>query len=157
MSGASWTILPASQSDLADVRSAVEALLHELTGNADRRLGHYEETFERLIGAPSLGGVLVARSDEGSLLGVLAYSLQVALRTGGSYAIIQELWVASEARGMRIGEGLVSEFWRQLDKDVTAVEVGLPSADFENVDRTRAFYERCGFSAMGVRARALRP
>ncbi len=149
---------PGTVADAEEVREAVESLLRELSGQQDRSLEDFENVYSLLVNDPSAGGVLVAdAAGGGPLLGVLTFSRQVALRTGGPYAVIQELWVSPAGRSHGVGQALVEALWEFAGEDVTDIEVGLPSDSFEGLSRTRRFYEQCGFTVMGVRARARRP
>lgn len=146
------TIRQASVEDLAGVKAGVDALLMELRGSGISRDG-FDATFRALVAGDG-GGVIVAEDDASdAIVGVLAYSLQVALRTGGLYAEIQELWVDASQRGRAVGTRLIEHLRERAIPHIRQIEVGLPSEHFAGRDSTQAFYERCGFSVLGVRAR----
>lgn len=143
----------AAEHDAADVRRAVEALLVELSGDPTRTLTNFESTYRTLL-SRSAGGVLVARdSASGELLGVLTYSTQIALRTGGEHVVIQELWVGESGRGHGVGSRLVGFLREQAVPGIRQIEVGLPGQGYSGLASTRAFYEARGFAIIGVRAR----
>lgn len=144
-------IHPATADDAAGVRRAVELLIRELSGNDSYTLTDFEATYEALCSRPELGGVLVARDATGAVVGVLDYSLQMALRTGGRYAIIQDLWADPAVRGAGIGRELVEALGMAVPGDVSRIEVGLAPPSYAAVDRTTAFYAGLGFTHMGDR------
>jgi GNAT superfamily N-acetyltransferase len=147
----------AAEADAGEVRYAVESLLRELSGNPTRTLEDFAATFLALSSRDT-GGVLVARdADTRALLGVLTYSLQIALRTGGNHCVIQELWVSDTARGGGAGSRLMDFLRREAVPDVAQIEVGLPGDGFAHLPSTRAFYEGCGFELIGARARWRQP
>jgi GNAT superfamily N-acetyltransferase len=146
----------ATISDESDVLEAITRLLRELSGDS-RHLSDGSRMFRSLIDSPSHGGVIVARTQtDGLLAGVLTFSLQDALRTGGPYCIIQELWVSRDHRRLGVGAAMVHTLDATLPEEVTDIEVGLPGPGFAGLSGTTAFYERSGFTIMGVRARRIR-
>jgi GNAT superfamily N-acetyltransferase len=143
----------ADEKDADGVRLAVETLLVELSGDPTRTLTDFAATFATLL-TRSVGGVVVARRvGSGELVGVLTYSTQAALRTGGEHVVIQELWVSSAGRGQGVGQRLVDFLRFQAEPGIRQIEVGLPGPGFPDLASTQAFYERCGFVPIGVRAR----
>ncbi|MBB3606591.1 GNAT superfamily N-acetyltransferase [Mycolicibacterium sp. BK556] len=144
----------ADRSDLEDVRTAIASLLVELSGDVARMMANFESTYQFLV-SRHVGGVLVARESESrEIAGVLTYSKQAALRAGGQYCLIQELWVTSSWRSHGIGARLIKFLRDEAAPEISQFEVGLPGPGFPRRDATQAFYERLGFAVIGVRAQS---
>jgi len=148
-----WTVRYASQEDVEPVATAVRDLLIELGGQPPPTAS-MRATVRTLVEDQQAGALLVARSDEGGLVGLLAASWPTAIHAGGSYGLIQDLWVDPMWRGRTVGESLL-EALRGIAKaaQVTRVEVGLPRVDFAGIQATTAFYGRNGFEQLGTRMR----
>ncbi|HYM54731.1 MAG TPA: GNAT family N-acetyltransferase, partial [Solirubrobacteraceae bacterium] len=120
-----WRVRPAREDDLEPVIAAVGELLVEL-GSVPPAASAMRETARALIGDPEAGAVLVAEAD-GTLVGVLVASWQMAMHVPGTYALIQDLWVRPQWRGRAIGAGLVEAIAELArGRGVGRVEVGLP-------------------------------
>jgi GNAT superfamily N-acetyltransferase len=114
-----------------------------------------EETARALIDDGDAGVLLVAESD-GEIVGVLGVSWQIAIRIPGRYGLIQELWVHPSWRGRTIGgDLLVALSTLARHRQVTRLEVGLPSKRFPHLTATEAFYLNNGFGTIGTRMRRL--
>lgn len=144
--------------DLDQVLISVRALIRELSGNETYELSQgARKTCDRLIRGDASGGIYLAWSDD-SVVGVMTISIQEAIRAGGPYAEIQELWVAPAARGQKVGAALVAagdEFCRM--QNLPVMEVGLPPSTFANFERTSAFYADNDFALIGPRRRRVVP
>jgi GNAT superfamily N-acetyltransferase len=158
-----WRVREARRDDVPDIANAVATLLEELDGTsissstlpADHRLGPMEDTVRALLGDPEAGALFVADA-EGSLVGLLASSWQMAIHAPGSYALIQDLWVHQAWRGRGVGRALIAELLDLADgRGVTRLEVGLPLESFARFDATEAFYLSNGFTPNGPRMRRL--
>ena len=146
------TVTSARDRDGIEIQAAVEQLINELSG-AVWRAADFQSVFQRILANPELSGILVART-EGVVVGVLTYSQTLAIRTGGAYLTIQELWVDSARRGARIGHALMAKAKNVASqRGITDIEVGLPSQSFPSFVATEAFYAANGFSAIGPRYR----
>jgi len=152
-------IRKARPSDAAAVARAVTALLVELSGRAEATLRPgWAAVFEALVADPARGTIIVAEAADGALAGVLTLTVGEALRTGGRYATIQELWVDGTRRSGEVGAQLIQAAMNFCAAQrITDIEVGLPSARFPGVARTTAFYRRMAFTEIGVRMRRILP
>jgi GNAT superfamily N-acetyltransferase len=160
----SWQIRAACQDDVQAIVAAVAALLDELAGTpgsststapTEHDLPAMEDAVCTLIENPWAGALFVADA-EGSIVGVLASSWQLAIHVPGTYALIQDLWVSSSWRGRGIGAGLVAAIVELADRwEVGRVEVGLPREQFAQFAATEAFYLTNGFTPNGPRMKRL--
>lgn len=149
------TVRRATAADGPAVVEAVGRLLAELRGRpGDSAPDGALAAFEELVADPDAGVVVVATGEGGEVVGVLGASYQLAVHTGGRYALVQELWVAPGERGGGTGAALVDAAARAArERGITTLEVGLPRPAFAAFERTRAFYEGCGFEHVGPRMR----
>jgi GNAT superfamily N-acetyltransferase len=95
------------------------------------------------------GAVIVAVSDD-ELVGVCTISYQPSIRTLGTYAIIQEMFVAPDYRSEKLGERLIEA------ASSAAEDAGCPMVELStppNGERAENFYSRVGFTQVGVRMR----
>ncbi|MFZ1153942.1 MAG: GNAT family N-acetyltransferase [Solirubrobacteraceae bacterium] len=149
-----WLVRPAVEEDVPAIAAGVSELLVELGGKpADTAA--MEEAAQALIDDEDAGALLVADND-GQIVGVLGVSWQTAIRIPGSYGLIQELWVHRMWRGRTIGGDLMvalTELARE--RQVTRLEVGLPSERFPHLTATEAFYICNDFTTIGMRMRRL--
>lgn len=102
--------------------------------------------FRRMIEEPARGVILVAE-EEGQLLGVISFSYNLAIRFDTCYAQIEELVVDAAARGKQAGAVLVRAAMEEARKH-GCEEMGLYPRE-----ETRAFYEKLGFTCVGVELR----
>jgi branched-chain amino acid aminotransferase len=149
------TVRRAGDGDLDVVLSGVLGLLRELSGDPTRALAAgSRESARAIIGDRSLGTVLVASTGAGEAAGILTASCQSAIRAGGPYLLIQELYVSPEHRSAGVGAELIRHLARDAaERGLTLVEVGLPGPGSDTRSRTRGFYLRQGFTETGPRMR----
>jgi GNAT superfamily N-acetyltransferase len=147
-------VLTAGVEDAAAVAHAVAELLVELGGTPPSAAA-MEEAARGVIADDDAGAVLVARAPEGDeLVGVLAASWPLAIHAGGSYGLIQDLWVDPAWRSAGAGAELIEAFCALAERrGASRVEVGIPRDSFPALAATRRFYERCGFDVVGARMR----
>lgn len=144
----------ASDRDAEAVMRGVEHLLRELSGDEDRTVPGIAGAFERLTGGSGDEGGIIVASIPGhdAIIGLLTFSIQVALRLGGDYCLIQELWTTPEKRGKGVGTQLLLFLMRYcLDRGIRRIEVCLPKTSFNNYPQTLSFYEEHGFLTVGPR------
>ena len=144
----------AEESDIPDLVTATTLLLAELRHvPAVPTPPGAQAACARLISGSAQGAIWVAH-DGASLIGFVALSVQEAMRTGGPYALIQELWVAPTHRSAKVGERLISA---AVDgcraRGLIKIEVGLPGSAAPEHAQVVRFYQRCGFSEVGPRFR----
>ena len=136
-----------------DIRVAAEMdeercleMIETLTGKT--RADGWSATFEALLGG-SRGEVLVADED-GTLLGVVTVSYNLAIRYAGEYAQLEELIVDPAARGKSVGRLLV-ETAVQRARTRGCAEFGLYL--LETTEHNRPFYQKYGFEYVGSEMR----
>ena len=96
----------------------------------------------------------LAHDESGEAIGVATVATAFALYARGDYGIINEMWVEPAWRSRKVGAQLVEAVaaygrergWRRID--VTAPES-------ERWERTRRFYEDCGYSFTGPKLKIL--
>ena len=135
----------------ADRDAAVElvrSLLTEL-GAAPPLAAEYAPTYDRIISDETVGFIAIGEHD-GRIVSVCTVSYLDALRTLGSYAIIQEMFVEPEYRSTGMGmEVLKFALDHAVANGCQTVELGTPYQG----DRQIQFYERAGFTKVGARLR----
>lgn len=88
------------------------------------------------------------------LIGVLCLSIPEAIHVGGTYGLIQDLWVHPDHRSDGVGAALVAAAERYCHEHrIGNIEVCLPSHRFPRLPRTHNFYQSCGFIELGPRMR----
>ncbi len=135
--------------DVSNVLEVVLALLRELGAEADD-LGHFDAagTLDAWRHLDDRVHVFVARDADGSIAGVLTMCEGFAIYANGLFGVINEMYVMPRHRSRGVGKMLLDEAkalarqlgWKRID--VTAPESSAWS-------RTRAFYEREGFTFAG--------
>lgn len=151
---ATWRVRAATLEDTGQIAVAVAELLVELGGTPPAAT-KLEATTRTLIEDRDAGALIVAEA-EGTLMGVLAASWQLAIHAGGRYGLIQDLWVHPAWRSKAVGSALLVSFSRQAkEQGIARIEVGLPREQFAALDATEAFYRRNGFTSLGARMRLL--
>jgi GNAT superfamily N-acetyltransferase len=145
----------AVDADARTVAEAVRELLLEL-GGTPPDVVTMETAARTVIAEEDAGVVLIAeRADgDGAAAGVLAATWIVAVHAGGTYGLIQDLWVDRELRGAGVGALLVAELCAVAQvRGAGRIEVGIPRESFAGLAATRRFYEREGFAVVGTRLR----
>jgi len=142
-------------SDVAQIVTAVCSLRAELRGVASvEATPEAEDVCRRIIEGQSPGVIFVACTEDQQLVGIITLSIQEAIRVGGSYGLIQELWVHAEHRSHAVGARLIEAVEDYCRKEgLGNIEVGLPGRSFPNYQQTYNFYQRCGFVEQGPRMR----
>ncbi len=139
----------ADLSESSDVATLVDRLIKELGGEG-LPLDEASKACHRLISEPDSGAVVVGTDGSGKISAICCMSYQLATRTLGRYAIVQEMYVSPAFRSRGVGGDLFS-----YAQDVAAeagcsvVELGTPPAG----ELQERFYESQGFSAVGLRMR----
>jgi GNAT superfamily N-acetyltransferase len=147
------TVRAAEARDVAAVAHAVRELLVEL-GATPPPDAAMEAAARTVVADGEAGAVLVADDPDGTLVGVLAAGWPLAIHAGGSYGLIQDLWVDPAWRSAGTGAALVEAFCAlATDRGASRVEVGIPRDGFPGLEATRRFYERRGFDVVGARMR----
>lgn len=140
----------ANPSDLEPVLCLVNRLLEELGGKA-LTVQATSATFSRLVEEEDAGSVVVGEED-GRIVAVCTMSFQDAIRTAGTYAIVQEMYVVPEFRSVGLGARLMEYALSEAHKHgCSVVELGTPA----NGVRQEQFYQRLGFQAVGLRLRRM--
>ena len=143
-------IRTATSDDASQVADLVNRLIVELGGRA-LAVGRASAAFREIASDPSGGCVLVAE-DQDRLVGLCTMSFQAAVRTLGTYAIIQETYVDPDYRGRTVGAQLIERALAEArGHGCGVVELGTPP----NGQRQEAFYTRMGFKPVGLRFRAV--
>ncbi|GAB4323338.1 MAG: GNAT family N-acetyltransferase [Dehalococcoidia bacterium] len=136
------SIRPATANDEARVLELLSQLFErDLAGDPARATA-----YRRMLGEPERGAVLVAEED-GWVLGIISFSVNLAIRFDTAYAQIEELVVDEAARGKRAGALLVRAAMEEARRR-GCEEMGLYPRE-----ETRAFYEKLGFAYVGVELR----
>jgi branched-chain amino acid aminotransferase len=142
----------ASHDDLTALTAAVAQLLSELGGTPPSPSAMRDAALA-LLEDGDAGALLVADA-QGTLVGVLAASLQTAMHVPGRYALIQDLWVHPSWRSRAIGAALLGALSQRMrELRIGRVEVGLPPESFPGLRATESFYGRNGFARLGPRMR----
>ncbi len=92
-------------------------------------------------------GFVIVAEDAGVVLGSISVSVNLAIRFDVAYAQIEELVVDAAARGKQAGAVLVRAAMDEARRR-GCEEMGLYPRE-----ETRAFYEKLGFSYVGVELR----
>ena len=123
--------------------------LLQLLGGGDNT-GHIlsERPFAQLIKGDR-GSVLLAEED-GSVLGMVSISYNLALRYEGGYCQLEELIVDPAARGKNVGFRLVTSAIKQASEH-GCEEIGLYL--MVSTEHNQAFYEKSGFQRIGSEMR----
>ena len=119
------------------------------TLNGGPVLQSWHETFDALID-DTRGRIYVAEDDELGVLGVASVSFNLAIRYGGEYCQLEELYVDPKARGKNCG-GLLLQAVIDSARDRGCTEVGLYITHRHAANRP--FYEKFGFEDVGIEVR----
>ncbi len=158
-SATSTRVRAATQEDLPAIVVAVRDLLTEL-GSRPPHASEMLEIAQALLDEPRLGALLVAEVEEedGTVVGVLTASYQLALHVPGRYALIQDLWVHPSWRGRSVGRELLGALFELARvQGMVRAEVGLPRESFTGIRATEGFYAHNGFEHLGARMRRIFP
>ncbi|XIA63646.1 GNAT family N-acetyltransferase [Bradyrhizobium sp. TZ2] len=130
-------------------------LLRELAGRPDAAPPQgWQAVFNRLADEPEAGAIFVSIDEDDQIVGLITLGISEAIRVGGRYATIQELWVHRNYRGSSIGASLVREALAYCEeRNLDRVEVGLPSITFPAIRQVEEFYKAAGFDTVGPRMR----
>ncbi|MCH9674975.1 MAG: GNAT family N-acetyltransferase [Gammaproteobacteria bacterium] len=109
----------------------------------------WRRTFEHLL-TEERGTVLVATDTETNLLGIATVSFNLAIRYGGEYAQLEELFVDPKARGKHVGALLV-EAVIAASRERGCAEIGLYL--LQHTAHNQPFYEKHGFEVIGAEMR----
>src|SRR5262245_6240288 len=152
---ASFQIRRATRADVPSVVEGVRTLLAELRGLNDVDLPpSAAAACEAAVDGRAPGAVFVACAGDGAIVGLLTLTEQLAIHLGGTYGLIQDLWVSPPYRSHGIGAALVDAAADYcVARQLRAVEVCLPSYRFATFRRTLQFYEQRGFVEIGPRMR----
>jgi len=150
------TVRRAREEDSEFVESCVKNLIMELTNKDESvHIRGIEKSYLDIINK-SCGGIIFIAESEEKRVGVISGSIQSALRCGGEYLIIQELWVEREYRSLKIGNKLINKIEEYCrDRGINRIEVGLPSDKFKDCFRTQNFYSEKGFESIGLRKKKI--
>jgi GNAT superfamily N-acetyltransferase len=141
------TVRAAAASD----ESRCMRLIETLTGVAATPL--WRATYAQLLRGER-GAVLIAE-DAGTILGVVTFSYNLAIRYGGEYCQLEELIVDSAERGRNVGGLLVAAAVNAARRRGCA-EMGLYL--LESTEGNSPFYAKYGFLGVGSEMRqTLRP
>lgn len=138
----------ATVADAAVIAGLVASLIEELSGGERMDVKAVTGTALSLLGSGSVIGLLA--KEDGRPVGVLMLNECAAIYAGGRFGEITELFVTPENRSSGVAAQLVTSAinlgrqrgWKRL-------EVGAP--DERYWARTKAFYEREGFTEIGPR------
>ena len=130
----------------AEDKNGCLSLISELTGQ-EPQFG-WEATYHKLLGGER-GAILVAEED-GTILGTVTISFNVAIRYSGEYCQLEELIVDEKARGKNAG-GLLVQGAVESAKEHGCAEMGLYL--LESTEGNRPFYEKYGFEVIGSEMR----
>ena len=119
------------------------------TLNGGPVLDSWSATFDALI-ERERGAIYVAEDDELGVLGVASVSFNLAIRFGGEYCQLEELYVDPKARGRNCG-GLLLQAVIDSARERGCAEVGLYITHRHAANRP--FYEKFGFEDVGVEVR----
>ena len=137
------TIRPAAQGDKAICVGLVQTL------NGNSATAAWSETFERLL-TQERGLVLVAEDADDGVLGIATVSYNLAIRFGGEYCQLEELYVDPKARGKNVG-GLLLEAVIAGARERGCAEIGVHIT--HRFHANRPFYEKYGFVHTGEEVR----
>ena len=131
----------------ADDRETCIDFIGTLNGGPVRDDWH--DTFRALV-TQERGAAYVAMDDELGLLGVATVSFNLAVRYGGEYCQLEELYVDPKARGRNCG-GLLLQAVIDGARERGCAEVGLYISHRHAANRP--FYEKFGFKDVGIEVR----
>jgi GNAT superfamily N-acetyltransferase len=92
--------------------------------------------------------VLLGRDEDGQGVGLLTLTESFAIYANGPYGVIDEMWVAPSCRSRGLGRDLLNAA-KSLGRDLGWSRIDVTAPESPRWARTRAFYEREGFSFTG--------
>lgn len=144
------TIVRLTIDDAPKVFEAVLALLDEL-GQEAQDLGRLDSS-RTAVAWRRLGErvhIIGARDDDaGTLVGLLTLCEAFAIYANGLFGIINEMYVAPKHRSHGVGKRLIAEA-KALGRELGWSRLDVTAPESPRWDRTRAFYEREGFTFAG--------
>lgn len=138
------------------IAQAVQSLLTELGGPGPQfTLAGAERAAESLISNPALGFALIIEDSQAvEVVGIATVSAVHAVRAGGDYGVLQELWVAPSYRSADHGARLLHAVEKEASRrGWPMVEVSLPLSGYAELPKLTKFYERAGYGQAGMRWR----
>lgn len=153
--GSEVVVRLASEADADHLLAGVAALHAELVGSDAGTSSSARAAAHRIASGGETGFAVVALAAGGTTcVGIATASFQTAIRTGGPYLLIQELWTAPAYRSLGVGSRMLAGLRAEaVARGVQTIEVGLPRRSFPAVDRAIAFYTAEGFEEVGLRMR----
>ncbi|CAM3800848.1 GNAT family N-acetyltransferase [Parendozoicomonas haliclonae] len=146
------TILPAQPADADTLARLAFAMESELWDGetGERTEQDYRDACHALLEQDNSFWALLAKDEQGQVIGMITISLNAALYAGGYFGEIMELYVEPEWRSQGIGQQLITAA-RQLAeaKSWPFLEVGAPPQP--RWQKTLAFYQQQGFREIGPR------
>lgn len=135
--------------DAQQVFELVFRLLHEL-GDEAEDLGplQSEKVLQEWRAADRRFMVMVAKDQQGAVLGFMTLSEAFALYTNGNYGIINELFVVPEYRSNGVGAALL-EAAKEIGRDRSWTRIEVTAPEGEQWARSKCFYEKNGFIFAG--------
>ncbi len=143
----------ATAADQAEVLDMVGRLLRELEERPEEFAGLDEARIRRdLASAGDRFTAFLARAEDGEGVGVVTVVETFAIYAGGSYGIIDEMYVAPAHRSRGVGRMLIDSVKRHgRGKGWLRVDVAAPPE--RRFERTVRFYEQQGFTFTGPKLR----
>lgn len=135
---------------------AVQSLLTELGGPGPQfTLKGAERAAGGLISNPASGFALIIEDSQAvEVVGIVTVSAVHAVRAGGYYGVLQELWVAPGYRSADHGARLLHAVEKEASRrGWPMVEVSLPLSGYAELPKLTKFYERAGYGQAGMRWR----
>ncbi|MER2190380.1 MAG: GNAT family N-acetyltransferase [Solibacillus sp.] len=141
------TIETLSAHNLDNINELITQLLSELD-DSPVQTADYKEAALQFLQSPK--SIVFAAKYENHYVGLLTAVESVAIYANGTYGVIQELYVLKEARSLAVGHQLIYAVKCYAEKNNwKRLEVTTP--DPTEWARTVAFYEKQGFTSIGLR------
>lgn len=141
-------IRKANNSDAHTIALMVAKLLTELGGTSVEEHSFTNVVIECMD--TDLYNAFLAFYENDECIGIISVSQSRAVYAGGTFGIIQELYVQPEVRSLHIGQKLIKTVVDYgIKQQWKRIEVGAPNP--LNWHRTIDFYVREGFIAIGPR------
>lgn len=145
------TITVPTVGDIPTISAGVEPFIAGLPGpnhvREDARL-----LLARIIAGELDIGILVAFERSKSFRGFITWSSSAALRTGGKYATIEDLWVSPTSASNKLATRLLDAMMVRCGAlGIRMTEVGLPRGEDGSAAELKKTYVSNGFSENGCR------